>query len=156
MDAFLPLIGVVIGAFIGGGMTFLLDRRREKRAARAGLRLVVGELRKIRLSWHNLTSQWEEARTAETADQLISGVQGRRWAIAKWEAQQEVLAASLSDEDWEALVDVYVLVGLVDESLQTTPEPELRSELLVVMTDSLRHLEQAIERFRRGVGLTPL
>lgn len=68
MNAVLPLIGVVIGAVIGAAMTFLLDRRRERRAARAGVRLVVDELQGVRSTWQSLAEAWSKAPTAETAD----------------------------------------------------------------------------------------
>lgn len=76
MDAVLPLIGVVIGAVIGASMTFLLDRRRERRAARACVRLVVDELQGIRSTWQSLTKEWSKAPSTETADWVASNLQG--------------------------------------------------------------------------------
>jgi hypothetical protein len=151
MDAVLPLIGVVIGAVIGGGMTFLLDRRRERRAAKAGLRLVVLELRKTQLTWRNLTKAWDEAPTPETADWLISELKGRRLATTQWKSYQEILAASLPGEDWKALADAYAVIGLVDEAAQTA-NAEARMELPDVMNTTRWRVDAAIERLQRGTG----
>jgi hypothetical protein len=156
MDAVLPLIGVVIGAVLGGGVAFLLDRRREQRAARAALRLVVEELRRTRLSWGRVAGEWKEAPTAETADRLIAELQGKRWATAQWKNHQEVLAASLSRENWEAVADAYQLIGLIDaaldEAADTAADSESSAELLALVTDNLKYLDQAIERLQREAG----
>jgi hypothetical protein len=152
MDAVLPLIGVVIGAVLGGGVTFLLDRRRERRAARAGLRLVVVELRRTQSTWLNLTKAWNEAPTAETADWVISELQGRPLATAQWTNYQELLAASLSGEDWKALADAYAVIGLANEAAHTALDPEFRMELPEVMNETRWRLDAALERLQRGTG----
>jgi hypothetical protein len=156
MDAVLPLIGVVIGAVLGGGMTFLLDRRRERRAARAGLRLVVVELRRIQSTWQNLTNEWDEKPTAETAEWVISEVQGRPFSTAQWQNHQEILASSLSGEDWKALADAYAVIGLVNEAAHTTVDPEHRTELPGVMKETRWRVDMAVDRLQRGTGGPPV
>ena len=112
MDAVLPLIGVVLGAVIGAAMTFLLDRRREGRAARAGVRLVVDELQGIRSTWQTLTEGWSKTPTAETADWVISNLQGQPLSTRQWKHAQELLAASLPDDDWTALATIRFATGI--------------------------------------------
>ena len=107
MDAVLPLIGVVIGAVIGAAITFLLDRRRERRTARAGVRLVVDELQGIKSTWQTLAEGWSKTPTPETADWVISNLQGQPLSTRQWKHAQELLAASLSDDDWSALAEAY-------------------------------------------------
>jgi gas vesicle protein len=154
MDAVLPLIGVVLGAVIGAAMTFLLDRRREGRAARAGVRLVVDELQGIRSTWQSLAEAWRKAPTAETADWVISNLQGQPLSTVQWKHAQELLAASLSDDDWTALAEAYRVVVLVNEVAQT-PQGDERLELPQIMTGAGPYLDHAVERLQHWSGPPP-
>jgi|SRR5215211_6657800 len=152
MDAVLPLIGVVIGAVLGGGMTYLLDKRREGRAAKAGLRLLLVELQATKQRWQTLTKSWDDEPTAANADLLISDLKKRPYATAHWKSHQEVLASSLSRDDWEALANAYSLIGFVDAAAQEAASAEERMELPDVMKEAQGHLDAAIERLQRGAG----
>lgn len=154
MDAILPLIGVVIGAVIGGAMTFLLDRRRERRAARASVRLVVDELQGIRATWKSLANDWSKTPNAETADWVISVLQGQPLSTVQWKHSQELLAASLSDDDWTALAEAYRVIVLVNEVAQTEQTDE-RLELPGIMDKSLPYLDTAVERLQHWSGPPP-
>jgi gas vesicle protein len=154
MDAVLPLIGVVIGAVIGAAMTFLLDRRRERRAARACVRLVVDELQGVRSTWQSLAEAWSKAPTAETADWVISNLQGQPLSTVQWKHAQELLAASLSDDDWTALAEAYRVVVLVNEVAQT-PQADERLELPGIMNDAGPYLDRAVARLQHWSGPPP-
>jgi hypothetical protein len=142
----------VIGAVIGGGVTFLLDRRREQRAARAGLRLVVAELRRTQGTWQTYTAASEAPTVEETGEWLVSELRERPLRTEQWKNYQEVLAASLSAADWKALADAYAVIGLVNEAVQTAVDPEHRTELVVVMTETRPIVDRAAEHFQRRVG----
>jgi hypothetical protein len=148
MDAVLPLIGVVIGAVLGGGMTYLLDKRRERRTARAGLRLVVHELEATKLRWHSLTESWDDEPTAENADRLISDLKNRPYATALWKNHQEVLASSLSGDEWEGLADAYKVIRAVEDAVQTGSTAEDWMELPDVMKAAQEPLDAVIERLQ--------
>jgi hypothetical protein len=151
MDAVLPLIGVVIGAVLGGGMTFLLDRRRERRAATAGRRLVALELQAAQSTWKTHTDEWHKNPTAETADWVISDLKERRLARAQWRSYQEVLASSLSDDDWEALTNAYSLIRLVDAAAHQATAEDM-TEVPGQMEESKWVLDKAIQRLQRDTG----
>ena len=155
MDAVLPLIGVVIGAVLGGGMTYLLDKRREERAAKAGLRLLVHELQGTMLRWHTLTKSWDDEPTAENADQLISDLKNRPYETALWKDHQEVLASSLSLDEWEGAADVYKVIRAVEDAARTGTTAEDWMELPDVMKAAQESLDAAIARLERRAGLLP-
>ena len=156
MDAVLPLIGVVVGAILGSGTTYLLEKRREGRAAKAGLRLLVHELEGTKLRWHNLTTSWDSQPTAENADRLISDLKKRPYATTLWTNHQEVLASSLSRADWEDLANAYALIAFVESAVQDADATvEDQMELPDVMKDAERPLDAILRRLQQRAGISP-
>jgi hypothetical protein len=88
----------------------------------------------------------------ETGEWLVSELRERPLRTEQWKNYQEVLAASLSAADWKALADAYAVIGLVNEAVQTAVDPQHRTELVVVMTETRPIVDRAAEHFQRRVG----
>jgi hypothetical protein len=84
LDALLPLIGVVVGGLLAGGTAYVLERSRERRAARAAALLVCDELKQI---WTTL-----DISVGMTGGELIGG-EGDEWDTSQWQAHRAALAA---------------------------------------------------------------
>jgi hypothetical protein len=91
------LIGVVIGAFVTGGVAFFLEWRRERAAVRAGLRLVGEELKDMLGEVRVML----EAGAWGPPD-VRQGL-GTRISHEQWDRHRDVLAAHLSPDDWREI-----------------------------------------------------
>lgn len=89
MNAYIGLIGVLVGAVLGGAIQYGLAIRRERQAARVASRVVLGEL-----------------RHAETMFMLAA--EGEAWpkpspSLYGWVSQSAALAAAIDNESWARL-----------------------------------------------------
>jgi hypothetical protein len=100
--------GALVGATAGGFVDWLLGLRREKALAKAGARLVAGEL-------------------AGAESQLASAHLTRKWwsfygiPIESWKQYQDVLAVKLSQEDFEAVSRAILALEHLRQKLPETP-----------------------------------
>ena len=93
------LIGVVTGGLLNAGVTYLFDRRGSQRAAKTASRLVYQELMVNGAAIEVAASHREWEPLIEHLD------------LGDWEANRQVLAASLTDEEWTHLVRAYYFIG---------------------------------------------
>jgi hypothetical protein len=99
LAAILPLVGVLLGALLGGAANWLLKRRDERRESRSVARLIDDELRHcetlVSLNFRDppLPSDWAPPREV-------------------WNAHRLLLARHLSDDDWDELLTTYQQVEM--------------------------------------------
>ena len=93
------MLGAIVGATAGGTVEAVLEGRREAARAKAGARLVAGDL--------------------AMADSRLKSIEGdRKWwvfmelKIRAWEEYRDVLAVRLSNEEFEAVSQA--VVGLTE------------------------------------------
>ncbi|MBS1842949.1 MAG: hypothetical protein JST53_00900 [Actinobacteria bacterium] len=101
--------GALVGASAGGIVDWLLGLRKEAADAKAGARLVAGDI--------------------ATADSQLAEVEqeGKWWGfyghpIAGWERYRPVLAVKLSYEDWEAVEQAVVSLEGLRRSMPSSPK----------------------------------
>lgn len=92
-EAVFGLIGVIIGGFISSGATLLLERRRERMAARVGARLVREDLLRAAL--------WIEDALGE--DRWVHDP-ALRLEDDAWREQRSHLAAAMDYADYAAVI----------------------------------------------------
>jgi hypothetical protein len=100
------LIGVVVGALINGVVTGMLSRRAERSASRSAARLVLSEL----VRFYTLAVE-SDRLPPENLPQL------RDIAPRVWQSQREILARSLSMEQWELVAGAYARVDALESVL---------------------------------------
>jgi hypothetical protein len=115
MDAVLPLIGVVVGAILGGGVTFALERTRERRSARAAALLVQEELHDI---WTTL-----DVAILAFGGATVGPGGDPEWKTAEWQAHRGLLAAGMSPEAWRQVAAAYRGLRFVPKGPQTQGRP---------------------------------
>ena len=96
----LPLVGVVLGALLAGGTAFLLERARERRAARAAALLVRDEMKQI---WTSLDISVGNMR----GEYVGTGDKSKEWDTSQWHTHRTVLAAGLTPDVWGDVADAY-------------------------------------------------
>jgi hypothetical protein len=97
--AIFGLIGVVVGAFINGAATALLQRRSEQSDQRSAARLVAGEL-----AGYFMLADAAARQPPENLPQL------RKSEPTVWPSQRAALARSLPSEIWELVTLAYAHV----------------------------------------------
>ena len=108
MDALLPSIGVVVGGLLAGGTTYLLERARERRAARAAALLVCDELKQI---WTTLDISVGMMRGE------IIGAEGDEWDTSQWQAHRAALAGG-APEVWGTVANAYRRLWFLPKGVQ--------------------------------------
>ncbi len=93
--AIFGLIGVIIGALITGGTSYVLQVRAERREIRAAARLMLQEL----------TNTGDAIRYAIKLNQR-EFLHGATWED-EWKRHHLLLARHLSDEEWDAVALAY-------------------------------------------------
>src|SRR2546425_88006 len=93
-SAIFPLVGVLIGGLLAGGVQWTMARRAERRAARTAAKLVRLELD----DYEALERRW-----------LQIGILRCDWwkPPESWNEQRSALAANLSDAEWNAVEKAY-------------------------------------------------
>jgi hypothetical protein len=108
--AIFGLLGVIVGGLVTGGVSYVLEARRERKELRRARRLVWAEIDVIRIQLRLL---------AETGRVPLEGVRDtpdRFLPSLEWSQHKSILAAELSDEAWvdvSSLYDALVPVKLV-------------------------------------------
>lgn len=103
LAALLPLAGVALGALLAGYTRFHLDRRNERRDARAAARLVALEL-----------TEAQAALLAVLADRKPNvPVPVPDLDVSAWRNHRLVLARVLTDDEWQAVERAYAATGEV-------------------------------------------
>jgi hypothetical protein len=100
--------GALVGATAGGIVDWLLGLRRENALAKAGARLVAGELSGAEsqlASAHHIGKWWP-----------FYGI-----PIESWKQYQDVLAVKLSQEDFEAVSQAVLALEHLRQKLPETP-----------------------------------
>jgi hypothetical protein len=105
-EAIFGLAGVVVGGLLTAAVTFLFERRQEKREARVARRVMRSEL--------------EEATTA-IEDALAGGEwppgwDNKSWSQS-WSTYRGVLAATMDDDDFDKLARAYLHMELLQTGL---------------------------------------
>jgi hypothetical protein len=113
------LIGVIVGGVLNGFVSYVLERRNERRAARTAARLLLDE-------WRPLVFL--------VADVLRLG----RWrpgeqpiTFEEWSRHRELLANQLSQEAWLRVSNARVHVAWIDRANHSgeAMDPDIRGEL---------------------------
>ena len=113
MAAIFGLIGVIVGGLLNAAVTAWQTRRADVADGRLAARVVAVELRE-----------------ADTVLTLIPGAAaeeaGReQLSSAAWVKHREVLARTLSDQDWEAVAEAYeVIEGSYAHALERATAPK--------------------------------
>jgi hypothetical protein len=107
--------GALVGATAGGGITFLLERIRQRREAVVGARLVRNDL-------------------FVAATQLKSGEDGGKWwifyemSMEGWHAHRAALAAELTPEQFEVVSHAVIRLELLSKVLNGLLTEHLKAE----------------------------
>jgi hypothetical protein len=112
--ALVGLLGVVVGAIISGGATYVMARRSEATQARTGARLLETELRTIAGSLGLLLREPlvpGDSTDALTQDDLRAAIAVP--APRLWHEYRAVLAGVLSSEEWYAVSRAYENIELL-------------------------------------------
>lgn len=134
------LAGVVLGGLITGGVTFLMQWRRERRDANAARRVVESELT-------------EAARAV--SDALDGGGWppgwdrwGKRWSES-WAMYRPVLAVGMPDDAFEKVAGAYLYMGLLENGLAAGPR-ELSTSDETFLRDVSSHVDAAKRMMATG------
>jgi hypothetical protein len=100
--------GALVGATAGGLVDWLLGLRRERSAAKAGARLVAGDI----------ASAESQIAVAEKSGEWL-GFYGH--PIASWSNYRDVLAVKLSSEDFEAVSQAVMVLEGIRQKLPDSP-----------------------------------
>ena len=109
VDALFPLIGVLLGGLLAGGMAFLLERARDRRSARAAALLVSDEMKGI---WTTL-----DISVGNFRGEFV-GKAGDEWDTSQWDAHRAALAAGLAPEVWGSIANSYRLLRSLPKGAQ--------------------------------------
>jgi hypothetical protein len=100
--------GALVGATAGGIVDWLLGHRRERASAKAGARLVAGDIA-------SAESQFEVAETS-----------GEWWGfyghpITSWDDYRDVLAVTLPNDDFETVSQTVIVLEALRQKLPASP-----------------------------------
>ena len=101
-------MGVVVGGLLTGGVTFLLERRREKREARAAQLVMKSELEAA-------AAVAEDALSGEDPE-WPPGWDRVGWSES-WSTYRPILAKTMSDVDFTKLARAYLQMQLLQTGL---------------------------------------
>jgi hypothetical protein len=139
LGAILPLVGVVLGALLSGGVQYALRRRDERAEVRAVTRILLNDLEGAVASLDAVLSDrlWNVLDTVDVRDD-------------DWNKHDLLLARHLSDDDWDAVATAFrdgAIVGLLLEGEQDDEERVVHGRQLLAElragADVLRPLARA-------------
>lgn len=108
-QALIGLAGVIVGALLSGGATYVMARRAEARRARAAARLLEGELRPAARWLHAFRAALALAATEHDAVGELLLLPDPRL----WDDNKSMLADVLKADDWYALVAAYDSIDIL-------------------------------------------
>jgi hypothetical protein len=100
--AIFGVAGVIVGALVTGAVTYIFERRRERREARSA-RLVVR---------HELEEATKAVEDALAGKEWPPGWQNMRWSQS-WSTYRPVLAATMEEQDFAKLARAYLHMELL-------------------------------------------
>jgi hypothetical protein len=98
-QAIFGLIGVIVGGLLQGGVSWLMERRRDDWALRKAGRLFGPELARCQLALEQAVT-WEPPMNWET---LLVGVNS---TLSRWPEHADVFAGSVSQAQWVEILNV--------------------------------------------------
>jgi hypothetical protein len=140
-EAIFGLAGVVIGGLLNGGVSLMVEHRREKREARTAARLLEGEVAEIR-------AMWDIAKKTSWAGEPLTDFEKPVWL--EWRA---VLATSAPHAVWHATCGVYAMQDAVASAVKAEDSRELSAPLLDLLTKAEHTCSFALQGLgRMSVG----
>jgi|SRR5919108_146914 hypothetical protein len=116
-EAVFGLIGVVIGGFLTGLVSYLLEARREKKEARVARRLARSDL-----------GEAEQAVSDALSGQgWPAGWTNKRWSDS-WSAHRQPLAGAMNDNDFGKLARAALYVELLQVGLSAGKRPFIEGD----------------------------
>jgi hypothetical protein len=127
--AIFGLVGVVLGGLLSGGVTYVMERRREQRETRAAARLLAEELRRAISFIHGVLrpveSDWQSRAFAELD-------------LEVWKQNRALLASALAEETWTDVASAFEIV----DSLKEDRWPVERQEEAIVGSEQFWWAQQ--------------
>jgi hypothetical protein len=100
-EAVFGLIGVVVGGLLAGGAEYVMQRRRERRDARAAARLLAEQLRRAIAFIHSelrpVASDWASGAFGDVEMEV-------------WHHNRGILASALETAEWEGIAEAFEVV----------------------------------------------
>ena len=128
MEAVFALIGVGLGAFISGGFSLVLERRREQTRAREERRQEEQEAfaaaRLLRADAH--AAQGAVVRALEDDPPSWPIALDPDWARS-WGAYRRVMAGELGDDDFDAVARAFLEVEQLERAFRAGRDPDRRA-----------------------------
>jgi hypothetical protein len=116
--AIVGLVGVLVGAIVSGGATYLMARRAERRKARAAAWLVKDELERVETELR----RWHKMLVEPIRRDMVGLVIPERIAVnqlltlpepAVWDEHKPMLAETLETKHWYALAAAYDCIDVL-------------------------------------------
>jgi hypothetical protein len=118
-QAVIGLVGVVVGALLSGGATYLMAKRAEANKARAAARLLEAELRPIAQGLDVLYRALERSGTKHVrVGQVVRHLPD---SSRLWNEHKSLLAEVLDDADWYALASAYESIDIINRFSELLP-----------------------------------
>jgi hypothetical protein len=131
--AIFGLVGVVLGGLLSGGVTYIMERRREQHETRAASRLLAEELRRAISFIHGvlrpIEGDWQSRAFAELD-------------LDVWKQNRALLASALREDAWTDVASAFEIV----ESLKDERWPMDRQE------EAIEALDHGLHALGRIVG----
>jgi hypothetical protein len=121
-QALIGLAGVVVGALLSGGATYLMAKRGEASKARAAARLLEAELRPTAEGLDVLGRALEQSGAKHVAVGHV--VRHLPESSRLWNEHKSLLAEVLDVADWYALASAYESIDLIKRCLQLASSAE--------------------------------
>src|SRR3989442_220761 len=114
-QAVFGLVGVILGGVLSGGVTFVMVRREERRAAQASARLLHDELRQIAISFRDFLAQGTDVGDSAEPSPVLNSRYHDHWPLPgltdfsmdRWQEHKPLLAKTVTTEDWYAISRAY-------------------------------------------------
>lgn len=147
-QALIGLAGVVVGALLSGGATYLMAKRVEARKARAAARLLEAELRPTARGLEALRRHKPGGINAAAVGHVVSLPEPRLW-----KEHSSLLAEVLEASDWYALAAAYDSIDIITRTIELASRSGTELvpvELLEPAITLVEHGAQAVSHVAGG------
>ncbi len=141
--AIFSLIGVLLGGLISGGAPLILERRRERGAARRAKRLVAGELLQAGLIFRTIST----LKTWPYYPDVDAAV-----PTSAWQEHRAYLADVLDDDLWNQLVMTYTELEIDRARFVLTSEHLPGTPLTDDVIEQHKKMAMKLEELRQKLG----
>lgn len=142
-EAIFGLIGVCVGAFLNGGATYALERRRDVREARLSARMLLPEVERNRQLLRMIL-----------ASPYMGHLALKQLEMQRWIEFEPRLAPSMASSGWNTVSTLYTSIQLfIDEAVYEPCNGVLSDEQLEWIRLSLQATADVVADLRAAAGM---